>query len=76
MADIEIEVFREDVDNLTVALSTIVRESVGAMPHIDRSIIVAAALANIACHIDATEPGEYKPECTTRLKQIASHWVS
>ena len=75
MADIKVEVFREDVDNLTVAIMAVVCESVGAMLHVDRSIIVAVALANVACQVDATELGPYTPECTVRLKRITGLWV-
>jgi hypothetical protein len=74
MPDIAIEAFREDVDNLAAALLKVVQQDVGTLPFVDRAIIVSAALANVACHVDAEESGPYVPECTGRLKRIAKSW--
>jgi hypothetical protein len=73
MASLEIEVYRNDTDELTAAMIAVVNEAVGKMPYIDRSIIVAAALGNVACHVDAVE-FPYKAECTTMLRAIANSW--
>lgn len=55
MADIAVEAFRDDIDNLTEKLMAVVRESVWTLPTIDRSIIVATALGNVACIVDLAE---------------------
>jgi hypothetical protein len=52
VSDISIEVYREDVDKLVDAILAIVIEQTGSLPVIDRSVIVAAALGNVACRID------------------------
>lgn len=71
-----VEVFREDVDELTKMLLIAVGENTEHMPFIDRAIVVATALANVANTVDGVEAGPYNPECTMRLKNIASHWKS
>lgn len=73
--ELDVEVYREDVDALAQALSALVQEHVGALPYIDRAIIVAAALGNVACTVDAVEP-TYTAECTTRLQRVAASWTS
>lgn len=74
MSDLAIEVFREDTDNLSKALMAVVRDHVGAMPYTDRSIIVAAALANIACWVDI-EQEPYTADCTAALKRCTVSWT-
>jgi hypothetical protein len=74
MSELGIEVYRDDVDDLTKKLMVLVQENTGSIPYIDRAVIVAAALANVACHVDAVEP-KYTAECTSRLKNIASSWT-
>lgn len=58
---------------LACALSAVIQEHVGAMPYIDRAVIVAAALGIVACCVDVVEPA-YTAECTTRLRRIANSW--
>lgn len=72
--ELGVEVFRDDVDALAGALTAVVQEHVGAMPYIDRAIIVAAALGNVACQVDVVE-AEYTAECTTRLQRVAASWT-
>lgn len=74
MADYGVEVFREETDALTEKVLALVRTETGNMPAADRGIIVAAALANVACFLDATEPGEYRPHCSGALKRMAVNW--
>lgn len=73
MADIAIEVYREEVDDLTRKIRLVIEQELLGTPYIDRAIIVAAALANVACGVDAAEE-PYSPQCTTRLKACADSW--
>jgi hypothetical protein len=74
MAEMKVEVFREDVDNLTKKLMKVIQEDLGGTLYLDRSIIISASLANVACAIDVVEE-QYSAECTRRLKNIANSWV-
>jgi len=52
VAGIEVEAYREDVDNLTEALLAVVVAHTESLPRVDRDIIVAVAVANVTCRID------------------------
>lgn len=48
----EVEAFREDADDLTGKLLAVALAQTEGYASVDRSIIVAAALANVACTLD------------------------
>lgn len=80
MSAIEIEAFREDVDNLTEALLSVVVAQTDGLPTIDYSIIVSAAMANVACRIDTIgvdAAGNIIANAlgtTGRLRRITASW--
>lgn len=81
MAGIEVEVFREDVDQLSAKLWNLLADETEHLNEVDRSIIVAAALANVACGLDdsASVVQEAVVLRSTegvcgRLRRIAVNW--
>lgn len=58
MSAIEVEVFREDVDELTEALMDVIQRYTEQLSALDRSVIVSAAMANAACLVDGAFVGD------------------
>ena len=68
----DIEAYRPDVDALDEKLMAVIRAETRGLPLIDRDIIVAGAIANVACRVDGRlfKPGGV----TDRLSCIADMW--
>ncbi|MHB8272516.1 hypothetical protein [Bradyrhizobium sp.] len=72
-----VEVYRQEVDDLSFKIAALIDRELGNLPQIDRSIIVAAALGNVACWCDGkiTVPVQADADgATGRLQRIATGW--
>jgi hypothetical protein len=76
MSTFEIEAFRPDVDALTDKLTAVIRLETDNLTKVDRSVVVSAALANVACLVDgAVTDIIYDPDGVTgALHRIAAMW--
>lgn len=76
MSEYEIEVYRADVDSLEAKLLAVVLAETSSMAVIDRDIVVASALANVACRLDGAtmQPVFVEEGVTGRIWKISDWW--
>jgi hypothetical protein len=72
-------VYRAEIDALTEKLLSVVGNETDLVHPVDRAIIVAVALGNVACCLDhVQDPTRGMPPtehcCTRRLKNIVNCW--
>lgn len=74
----QVEVFRAECDELTDQIMAVIHARCDGLPPIDRSVIISAAIANVACLSDggADELIFRQDGVTGRLHRITNMWVS